>query len=102
MSKRLKPNYSNESVIKSLSSDCDLFMTIYKISISLSHHYPQHNIYTIIKEYDIKSPCMDISRLISQIKEDYPLISNQHKLITTSNDNITPDELNNLQWLTGC
>lgn len=103
MSKKLKIDYSNESYIKKLSSDCELFVMINKISISLSKHYPQHNIYTIIKEYDAKFPCMSIISLINQIKKDYPLINNKHKLITSSNDDYLCDyELNNLQWLTGC
>ena len=46
---------------------------------------------------------MSIISLINQIKKDYPLINNKHKLITSSNDDYLCDyELNNLQWLTGC
>ena len=105
MSKRQKNVHFNDTELtsQSLSSDCQLFIEINRLSNSLSKHYPQHNIYTIIKEYDIKYPCMHIRTLIHHMKNDYPLISNQSQIITElTNNNISNGELDNLQWLTGC
>ena len=87
----------------SMSFDCNLFIEINKISNLLKKYYPQHNLYSIIKDYDVKFPNIQLVDLINKIKCDFPLINSDYcpnNII--DNSTFTKEESINLQWLTGC